>query len=373
MRRRTLRHLVLLWLLMAFVSARAQLPDDFKGYECQNASKLYDLFAKSSLQDPISNDMLLLSGGGSRGAWGAGFLHGWSPSKRFRVVTGVSTGALQATHAFVGSPDSLAELLALYSEIADSSIQKKRFFPFVPFSSSARKLAPLKRLLRDKIPDHLIDQVGAEAGSRLLCVGVVGLRSGSFMAVDLTELAHDKRYELYRKAILASASAPVIYAPVRSGNELYVDGGAREQVFAAVLMLARLYNAAVLSDPAAAGGEGDQSVYIIVNGKLDFEADDVSPRLVPIATRVVSILLDQVMWGNLYRVQYFLTEDSIGKQLASRWHFKVSYIPGTYKMTFDSFEFPQPAMKELAKEGEQAGKESRFTDLSRLLRRASTF
>jgi predicted acylesterase/phospholipase RssA len=51
----------------------------------------------------------MLSGGGSKGAWGAGVLNGWTQAttgpKRpvFDVVTGVSTGALQATGAFLGS------------------------------------------------------------------------------------------------------------------------------------------------------------------------------------------------------------------------------------------------------------------------------
>src|SRR6185436_4223445 len=49
--------------------------------------------------------ILVLSGGGSNGAWGAGFLNGWSESHHrptFDVVTGVSTGALISTGAFVG-------------------------------------------------------------------------------------------------------------------------------------------------------------------------------------------------------------------------------------------------------------------------------
>jgi hypothetical protein len=46
-------------------------------------------------------DVLMLSGGGQNGAFGAGFLRGWleRPSDampRFDLVTGISTGALQA-------------------------------------------------------------------------------------------------------------------------------------------------------------------------------------------------------------------------------------------------------------------------------------
>jgi Patatin-like phospholipase len=48
---------------------------------------------------------LALSGGGANGAFGAGFLNGWSTTGGrpvFKIVTGVSTGALMAPFAFLG-------------------------------------------------------------------------------------------------------------------------------------------------------------------------------------------------------------------------------------------------------------------------------
>ena len=48
---------------------------------------------------------LALSGGGASGAFGAGFLNGWSSTGDrpvFKIVTGVSTGALMAPFAFLG-------------------------------------------------------------------------------------------------------------------------------------------------------------------------------------------------------------------------------------------------------------------------------
>ena len=49
--------------------------------------------------------VLAISGGGSRGAYGAGVLEGWTATGTrpdFEVVTGISTGALMATFAFLG-------------------------------------------------------------------------------------------------------------------------------------------------------------------------------------------------------------------------------------------------------------------------------
>jgi hypothetical protein len=53
-----------------------------------------------------SLNILEISGGGQNGAFGAGFLNGWRESgtrPQCDIVTGVSTGALLATHAFLGT------------------------------------------------------------------------------------------------------------------------------------------------------------------------------------------------------------------------------------------------------------------------------
>src|SRR5215468_6139 len=50
-------------------------------------------------------DLLAISGGGDKGAFGAGLLCGWSAAgnrRRFKCVTGISTGALIAPLAFLG-------------------------------------------------------------------------------------------------------------------------------------------------------------------------------------------------------------------------------------------------------------------------------
>jgi Patatin-like phospholipase len=51
-------------------------------------------------------DVLAISGGGSHGAFATGLLHGWSEAGNrptFRLVTGVSVGAIIAPFAFLGS------------------------------------------------------------------------------------------------------------------------------------------------------------------------------------------------------------------------------------------------------------------------------
>ena len=79
---------------------------------------------------------LAISGGGDNGAFGAGFLNGWTKAgtrPKFKLVTGVSTGALMAPFAFLG-PDYDERLKALYTgismkDIADEAVHARGPLP----------------------------------------------------------------------------------------------------------------------------------------------------------------------------------------------------------------------------------------------------
>ena len=72
--------------------------------------------------------LLALSGGGDDGAFGAGLLRGWSERgdrPTFKLVTGISTGALSAPFSFLGPAydDALAEV---YTQSTQTDIFKRR-------------------------------------------------------------------------------------------------------------------------------------------------------------------------------------------------------------------------------------------------------
>ena len=69
-------------------------------------------------------NFLALSGGGGDGAFGAGLLCGWTTAgtrPRFKLVTGISTGALIAPFAFLG-PEYDARLKEAFTTISDKNI-----------------------------------------------------------------------------------------------------------------------------------------------------------------------------------------------------------------------------------------------------------
>src|SRR6516162_9129801 len=75
----------------------------------------YDRYAAGEQKTPPIIDILIISGGGDWGAFGAGFLKGWKkiPAQQplampeFDAVTGVSTGTLIAPFAFLGDEQSI--------------------------------------------------------------------------------------------------------------------------------------------------------------------------------------------------------------------------------------------------------------------------
>jgi len=97
--------------------SQQQLLDRKEIFSTHYQSELKDIAQKSQMRlaseykysDEQSYDILVLSGGGPLGAFGAGYLKGWGQvldtelsRPDFDSVSGISTGALIAPFAFVG-------------------------------------------------------------------------------------------------------------------------------------------------------------------------------------------------------------------------------------------------------------------------------
>jgi hypothetical protein len=268
------------------------------------ADKLRQMVAASAGQRSL--DILALSGGGEWGAFGAGFLKGWSERgdrPAFRLVTGTSTGSLIATFAFLGPAYDEALAQAYLGIGGDRDVFEERFFFTLPFVSSLSTTEPLRRLLEKHITPDVVEKVAEEGRrDRLLWVGSVDLEGGAFVPWDLTRIAASgaNARDVYVTALMASTAIPVEFPPVDLGGVLYVDGGVRRNIFL-IDTIAREIGARRAALGAAAVPI-QTTVHCIVNGMRDLGKTHVKPRALAIARRSVDLLLNESTEGNLLRI-----------------------------------------------------------------------
>jgi hypothetical protein len=109
-----------------------------------------DLYAAAGHKGPLPPaNFLAISGGGENGAFGAGLLVGWTAAgtrPEFKLVTGISTGALTAPFAFLG-PEYDAQLKEVYTTISAKDVLKKRGKLAAVFNDALTDNAPLRRLI----------------------------------------------------------------------------------------------------------------------------------------------------------------------------------------------------------------------------------
>jgi hypothetical protein len=305
---------------------------------------------------PQNLDMLILSGGGSHGAWGAGVLRGWRENPdnprpaRFRVVTGVSTGALLATYAFLGQPADDDLLESAYTLLKTSDIYRKKFLLSALFSDSLYRSQPLERVISKYITTNTLDRVARAARDehRRLYVGTVNLDSGRLVIWDLTAIALDdanpNRLKPYRKVVFASASIPIMVPPVAIDGHLYADGGTRAQLFFQRNFLPALRRLPPSQRP-------DLTFHIIVNGKIGVATNCVRDRLPSIALRTLDLLLDANELGNLYQIDYVRDAIGFGK-------LRLCFIPPDFEVT-SSAVFDPPMLRKLYDKGREFGRTTR--------------
>jgi predicted acylesterase/phospholipase RssA len=278
----------------------------------------------SSLGRPIAPESLLaISGGGDNGAFGAGVLVGWSESRTrpsFKIVTGISTGALIAPLAFAG-PEYDPMLAEMYTTIDQTDIFEKRPIVAGLFSDALADSRPLQSLIARYVDTKLVARIAEESRrGRALVIITTDLDAGVPVIWNIGAIAESGRQEaagLIRKILLASASIPGFFPPVMfdvtvngvAHQEMHVDGGASMQTF--------LYPAALQVSKIPNGGSSrPRTAFVIRNGRLTQSWDEV-PRSTPaIATRAVATLTTNSGVGDLYRIYALAKRDGVRLQLA---------------------------------------------------------
>lgn len=290
---------------------------------------------------------LAISGGGDDGAFGAGLLNGWTvmgDRPEFKLVTGVSTGALSAPFAFLGSGYD-QQLKAVYTTISQKDVFEPRQPWAALFGDALSDTRPLHKLVNTYVSAALLQAIAAEyAKGRILLVGTTNIDSLEPVIWNMTAIAasgDQRALDLFRKILLASSAIPGAFPPVlidveangQHYQEMHVDGGAMAQVF--------LYPPS-LDIRAASLPDRPRKLYLIRNARLDPDWASTKRRTLPIATRAISSLTQTQGIGDLYRIYITTQRDGIDYNLA--------FVPKTFN-TPHKAQFDPVYMRDLYKTG----------------------
>lgn len=295
--------------------------------------------------------LLALSGGGARGAFGAGLLKGWAQTgtrPRFAAVTGVSTGALMGTFAFLG-PQYDGELERFYTDTTDSDIFADRGISGL-LRDAVKDSTPLKQLIERTMDERIIDAVAGEhrRGRRFL-VGTTNLDTARLVVWDMGAIAasdRPDRQQRFRDVLLASASVPMVFPPVyfpvewegKTYWQMHVDGGAAVVVFLSGFVIDELNR---MTGLRAERGDAAVDFYIVLNDVLGDRVPEepVEPTLLGIAGGVVRSLSTAATVTQLVRLYRATRGVSFG------FHF--ACIPADYPHRLPAIRFDPEKMRHL--------------------------
>lgn len=162
---------------------------------------------------------LAISGGGAEGAYGAGILCGWTATgtrPEFKVVTGISTGALTAPFAFLGSGYD-DKLRKVYTSVTTAEIARKRGILAAIYDDALMDTVPLRKLLASLVDEQMMRDIAAEyAKGRILMVATTNLDANRGVIWNIGAIAQTGKpeaLELIHDILIASAAIPAAFPP----------------------------------------------------------------------------------------------------------------------------------------------------------------
>ena len=300
-------------------------------------------------------NLLAISGGGDDGAFGAGLLCGWTASGTrpdFKVVTGISTGALIAPFAFLG-PRYDSVLREVYTQTSPDHILENRSILSAIFDDAVSDNQPLLELTRRYVTRDMIRDVAAEyAKGRALLIGTVNLDARRGVIWNMGKIASHGTLEaidLFQRLMVASAAIPGAFPPTmidvealgKRYQEMHVDGGTVAQVF----IYPPSFNLKKFSQQQ--GAKRDRNLFVIRNERLDEDYVDVERQALSIVQRAIASLIHTQGIGDLRMIYEVAKRDGLD--------FNLAYIPKSFNVPHkESFE--QNYMQALFNVGYDLGK-----------------
>jgi hypothetical protein len=300
-------------------SIKQELSSDFEG----------------NIKGTKSYPVLAISGGSANGAYGAGLLKGWTAHgsrPQFKIVTGISTGALIAPLAFLGSDyDVLLE--EFYTTLATKDLIEMKSILGALTGNSVASNKPLANNINKYITKDILAKVAKEhERGRRLYIGTTNLDAQRFVLWNMGKIAErgdEAALNLFRQVMLASAAIPFAFPPEyisvevdgKIYEEMHVDGGTTTQVFFLYGLIQNVAQATIKE--ATNQSNFKVNLYIIRNGSVTHEWKVVEDNIASITERSLDTMIKVQAEGDMLRLYFYSQQRGHGYNLA--------YIPTDFK------------------------------------------
>ncbi len=278
---------------------------------------------------------LVLSGGGSKGAYQVGALKHILGERNvtYDAFCGVSVGAINC--AFLSmfkmgqEQDAILNLTDMWSQLDNSKIYK-RWFPFGRWHAIWKKSffdsSPLYSLLKSGLDLAKIRDSGKQVS-----VGTVSLSSGKYTIFDQTS-------EFFIEAVIASASFPGMLTPVKFMGQLWTDGGVKE--------ISPIKKAVELG--------ADEIDVIITSPHTRVKHFIENPTTVDVLKRSLDLSTDKIMANDIEKVEMYNKLVEAG--LTNKKYVKLNILRPENNLIEDLLDFRPEKIREMMEKGYQDAK-----------------
>jgi NTE family protein len=278
---------------------------------------------------------LVLSGGAQKGSYEAGaikYLLG-ELELQYSSLNGVSVGAINCAFIAqfpIGQEKQCAdELYYLWSQIKSSSIYK-RWFPFGSFHALWRPgfydSSPLFKLVHSVISLDRIRKAGKNVS-----IGVVCLNSGKYHLID-------QNNDNFLDYVVASASFPVVFAPIKIDGQLWADGGVK-----------------TLSPISSAIDSGATTIDLIMTSPDKRISKWIEhPGTLDILKRSIDLSTDKIMSNDIEKAVMYNKLASAG--ILDKRFVNINVIRPAYNLIEDLLDFDPIKIQEMMSKGYEDAK-----------------
>jgi predicted acylesterase/phospholipase RssA len=273
------------------------------------------------------------------------------------MVTGVSTGALIAPFAFIGTDEAYSNVVEFYANPDPDWVRKRKGIAYLASRVSMMNTCHLQDTIRENVDRSIVEAiVEGAAEDRLILIGVTNLDIGAGRAFDLGREARralsSGQIDRIHSILLASSAIPGAFPPIEMDGMYYADGGATSNLFIATFPgpdgpVAR-FQARHPDAPLP-----KVRVWAVVNQQLKPQHAITRPRWISISGRALSTMTSTTQLFALSWIKDMARQATVERGLDSELYFVSIPNDAPEKKTKEMFD--QQHMRALQELGRKMG------------------